>query len=248
MTRSDNPYKVLGLSPTAHQAVVKAAYRALAQHYHPDSYSGDKEEAHAMMVRINLAYELIGNPSARARFDEQCATDDDPAAKGFSDPPEWAIACRYYPYLSRFSEALELAHPAMKHSYISAVLAEKAFSKSDKIPRKVFTEFMESRFGPYSTLSLAATCLLLHRRDSLFLELEAAARIIGKKEAPNAILNVERQRILDALGVEQTGAHSMRFDGMEFMQFGSVLDRVARKAFEGASGGFPLWMFPHSNY
>ena len=35
-----DPYKVLGVSPTATDEQVKEAYRALAKKYHPDQYSG----------------------------------------------------------------------------------------------------------------------------------------------------------------------------------------------------------------
>ena len=36
-----DPYKVLGISPTATDIEVKNAYRALARKYHPDNYTSD---------------------------------------------------------------------------------------------------------------------------------------------------------------------------------------------------------------
>lgn len=51
---SDSPYRVLYLAETAPLAVVKAAYRALAQIHHPD-VGGDT----AQMQRVNAAYERI---------------------------------------------------------------------------------------------------------------------------------------------------------------------------------------------
>jgi hypothetical protein len=47
-------YAVLWLRPGAPAMVVKAAYRALAAHYHPD-VGGDSR----VMARLNLAYDLI---------------------------------------------------------------------------------------------------------------------------------------------------------------------------------------------
>ncbi len=56
-----DPYKVLGVSPTASDDEVKAAYRRLAKKYHPDLNPGD-EAAAQKMNEINAAYEQIKNP------------------------------------------------------------------------------------------------------------------------------------------------------------------------------------------
>ncbi len=53
-------YVVLGILPDAEDVVIKAAYRALAQRYHPDRWVGDAAEAHQRMTRINEAYEVLG--------------------------------------------------------------------------------------------------------------------------------------------------------------------------------------------
>ena len=56
-----DPYQVLGVSPTASDDEVKAAYRRLAKKYHPDLNPGD-EAAAQKMNEINAAYEQIKNP------------------------------------------------------------------------------------------------------------------------------------------------------------------------------------------
>jgi molecular chaperone DnaJ len=53
-----DPYKVLGLSPTASDAEITKAYRQLAKKYHPDVNHGD-EAAAQKMSEINAAYEQI---------------------------------------------------------------------------------------------------------------------------------------------------------------------------------------------
>lgn len=60
-----DPYQVLGVSPGASDEEVKAAYRKLAQKYHPDLNPGN-EEAARKMKEINAAYDQIKNPDSAA--------------------------------------------------------------------------------------------------------------------------------------------------------------------------------------
>lgn len=61
MAEYKDPYKVLGVSPTATDDQIKDAYRKLARKYHPDKYvdSDMKDLAEEKMKEINSAYEVI---------------------------------------------------------------------------------------------------------------------------------------------------------------------------------------------
>src|SRR3954465_14550988 len=61
-----DPYKVLQVDPEAEDEVVQAAYRRLAQKYHPDVAGPD---AAARMTSINAAWELLRDPERRAALD-----------------------------------------------------------------------------------------------------------------------------------------------------------------------------------
>lgn len=62
-----NPYKILQLDPQAEPEVIKAAYKRLAAKYHPDV--NKDPNATERMQEINMAYEILSNPSLRARYD-----------------------------------------------------------------------------------------------------------------------------------------------------------------------------------
>jgi len=66
-------YKTLQVDPEADPEVIQAAYRRLAQKWHPDVASGP--EAEARMVAINRAWELLADPTSRAAYDRQRAVD-----------------------------------------------------------------------------------------------------------------------------------------------------------------------------
>ena len=62
-------YATLGLSKTASDKEIKQAYRKLARKHHPDVNPGDKS-AEAKFKEINEAYEVLGDPEKRKKYDE----------------------------------------------------------------------------------------------------------------------------------------------------------------------------------
>ena len=61
-------YEILQVHPKAEPEVISAAYRRLAQMYHPDSRRSDAS-ASAKMAEINEAKEVLSDPPRRARYD-----------------------------------------------------------------------------------------------------------------------------------------------------------------------------------
>jgi DnaJ-class molecular chaperone len=62
-------YAVLGVSKTATDAEIKRAYRKLARAHHPDLNADDKT-AEARFKEVNEAYEVLGDPQKRRKYDE----------------------------------------------------------------------------------------------------------------------------------------------------------------------------------
>ena len=66
---AENHYDTLEINPTASQAEIKQAYRRLAKQFHPDS--NQAIGGHEQISRINLAYEVLSDPSQRQFYDRQ---------------------------------------------------------------------------------------------------------------------------------------------------------------------------------
>lgn len=66
----DDYYAILGVSRNAEGVVIKAAWRALAQKYHPDKYDGPPDVARQKMQEINAAYDVLSDPARRSAYDE----------------------------------------------------------------------------------------------------------------------------------------------------------------------------------
>src|ERR671934_870136 len=62
-------YSALGVAKTATDKEIKQAFRKLARKYHPDVNPGDKA-AESKFKELNEAYEVLGDPDKRKKYDE----------------------------------------------------------------------------------------------------------------------------------------------------------------------------------
>ena len=65
---ADDPYKTLGVKRDASQDDIQKAYRRRAKKLHPDLNPGDRQ-AEEQFKELSAAYDLLGDPEKRARFD-----------------------------------------------------------------------------------------------------------------------------------------------------------------------------------
>src|SRR6186713_1728844 len=62
-------YEVLGVPRTATEDDIKKSFRKLARQYQPD-VAKDKKVAEAKFKELNEAYEVLGDPAKRKKYDE----------------------------------------------------------------------------------------------------------------------------------------------------------------------------------
>src|SRR3982750_440469 len=79
-------YESLGVSRDASDADIKKAFRKLAREYHPDVAKNEKQ-AEEKFKEINEAYEVLGDPAKRKKYDELGPNWSSGA--DFRPPPGW---------------------------------------------------------------------------------------------------------------------------------------------------------------
>lgn len=73
MEANEDPYAILGVSHSANEQEIKAAYRKLALKHHPDKQRTEeaRETAHVTFAKISNAYELLSDKRKRQEYDTQ---------------------------------------------------------------------------------------------------------------------------------------------------------------------------------
>jgi curved DNA-binding protein CbpA len=69
MLQITDPYKILQVDTEAEPEVIRAAFRSLAQKYHPDVRGGSEER----MAALNAAWTMLRDPVRRAAVDRERA-------------------------------------------------------------------------------------------------------------------------------------------------------------------------------
>src|SRR5688500_10103796 len=80
-------YEILGVARTATDEDIKKAFRKLARKYHPD-VAKDKKTAEVKFKEINEAYEVLGDPEKRKKYDKLGAGWRH--GSEFRPPPDWS--------------------------------------------------------------------------------------------------------------------------------------------------------------
>jgi DnaJ-class molecular chaperone len=113
-----NLYEILGVDETAEIEVIKAAHKALAKKYHPDTFVGNKKHAEEKLKAINSAFDVLSDAKKRKEYDEklksensQTGFDDnnDFDTKGHGEPvlkADWKVLIEVFPEAEDMRKAL----------------------------------------------------------------------------------------------------------------------------------------------
>ena len=128
---SMNLYEILGGSPQAEDIVIRAAYRALAQRYHPDKSDEPKEAAALRMRSIQEAYQVLSDSVSRVAYDASLSNAQyeevifpltQPHSIANLEANAWEILLRLHPELGSNLSKLETQQMHLAKTYRSLLL------------------------------------------------------------------------------------------------------------------------------
>ena len=137
-------YDILQVAPHAEPEVIEAAYKRLARKYHPDvNRAADASER---MRALNQAYEILSNPTERARYDtkrerEELAYRKPPrrSAPKAKRPPPKTRASKYARWTPPVSKKKETVAEAVA---VNETLIRKAL-KFSRTQRTITSELLQ---------------------------------------------------------------------------------------------------------
>lgn len=75
MAKSEDYYKLLGVSIFASQQEIRSAYLKRIKEYHPDTYKGNHEEAENITASLNIAYSTLKDKDKKYVYDKKFGFD-----------------------------------------------------------------------------------------------------------------------------------------------------------------------------
>jgi len=201
MDKTKDYYAILGVLPTAEDVVIRAAYKALAQRYHPDRTRETGPDASKRMALINEAYAVLSDPDKRKEYDalrgkntqsgDSYFDEDDEDVPPSFDPLEkdWNLAVTYYPDLPELEARLARIAWRLAYSFRAYMLAEKAFEKRALVAAAMEQKFLEMYFGTNPEILDFARSLINGGHKQAAKELNEAIRILGKEADADRLIN-----------------------------------------------------------
>jgi len=185
-------YKTLGVIDTAEEAVIKAAYKALMQIYHPDRYIVDDDKARATKKtqELNKAYGILSNPKLRKEYDQQRASKKnqyEPEADNVDEEKKkndvldenWEIARQFVESLDELYKNLLLLSAELGFTFKLKLLTNKNFDQAKVIAKELENEYLAKYFGPNQDLQLFSKWLLQNKRRDIALEVNKVVNVLG---------------------------------------------------------------------
>ena len=194
-------YRILGVIQDAEDIVIKAAYRALAQRYHPDKWIGSPVEATRRMSKINEAFLVLSDPIKRKQYDQSRASDEydeleeDSSNAGTEDDlgnsldDNWSAAVKYFTDLEDIVNNLSNISKPLVQTYKVYMLENREFTKRKIIADQLERKFLEKYFGTNEEIIKFSRFLIRWKVKSAAKELNRVIHLLGNNIHPKLIIN-----------------------------------------------------------
>jgi curved DNA-binding protein CbpA len=204
MSKPTDYYQILGVTPSADLAVIKAVYKALALKFHPDRNKDNPVAAAKRMSKINEAYSVLSDEKKRAEYDksrrgssEQDQFDEEP--DGFDTEfgsmdsqieADWALARKYYPDLDAILKKFSKISNSLVMPYKLYLLETKSFSNRNQIADGMIDAYLKTYFGSDEQIVEFAKYLLKNDQRAAARELNKAVKLFGKSINASKVIEV----------------------------------------------------------
>lgn len=192
-------YRILGILDDAEDVVVRAAYKALAQRYHPDKSTGDGDEANRRMKEINEAYGVLSDPVKRKQYDatrdKNAYQDENDYESDYQDAfnkdieDKWKKIIDFLPDLEQIYDDLSRTSKQLAYSYKILLIEKKKFNDRIEIAKAIENNFLEKYFGTNKKIIQFAKELIRKNRKDMAKELNIAVQLLGSNVDPGVIIN-----------------------------------------------------------
>lgn len=222
-------YAVLGVLPSAEDIVLRAAYKALAQRYHPDRFPGGSDEATRRMAQLNEAYRILSDPAQRAEYDrlrgagtqsgDQYFDDSRPAEPAGDDPlqRDWTVALKYYPDLSALESKLSRISWKLAYTFRAYLIEAKAFDRRAQLAETMERQFLKVYFGNDTQVLHFARKLIADGNRPAARALNEAIRVLGPQaDAGRVIETIEREFKIGYRAYPEMDAYALKLRNLGY--------------------------------
>lgn len=179
-------YKILGLLDGAEEVVIRAAWKALAQRYHPDKDTDDPKKTNERMAEINAAYSVLSDPVKRIEYDSQRKNSNFQMNDVETDEIllssvdlDWIVSTEYYPDLKILAEKISKISPSLEYVFKVTLLENKKFKDAAVVMMQLEDQYLRRYFGNNNSVLRFARELLLKKRFKAASDLNNAINVLG---------------------------------------------------------------------
>lgn len=201
-------YRVLGVLRNAEDIVIKAAYKALAQKYHPDRVpESEKDNATKIMMAINEAKDVLLDVVKRREYDkiydeqkidkQEYGSEFKESEQYNTDSPieeRWNVALGYYPDLRKIVKELSLISSNLANLYKNYMIESRRYDDRHKIKDERERDYLIRYYGDDARIREYVKALLLNNFKQAAIAINKDIIVMGNSiDYQKIYLKIERK-------------------------------------------------------